>query len=140
MKKIFNILILTVFTLFIFTFFSANAKAIQPLDRIDYYEIKIDPRNDATLDMHFKLTWTVLDSDYDGPLEWIKIGIPNYHVDEIVGISKNIDTIKYYAEGGSYIRIDLDKRYLVKEEDIKSKSVNTPFIDIECDGMVMANI
>lgn len=111
MKKYFDIILLFIFTLLIIGFSNASTKAIQQLDRIDYYEIKIDPREDGTLDMHFKITWTVLDSTYDGPLEWIKVGIPNYHVDEIVGISKNISSIKYYAEAGSFIRIDLDKRY-----------------------------
>lgn len=111
MKRLLNIIFLFIITLFIFVFSNVNVRAVQPLDRIDYYEIKINPRQDATLDMHFKITWVVLDSDYDGPLEWIKIGIPNYHVDEIIGLSDNIDSIKYYAEGGSYIRIDLDRRY-----------------------------
>ncbi len=35
---------------------------------------------------------------------------------------------------------DLDEKFVVKEEDIKSKSVNTPFIDVECYGKIKANI
>lgn len=35
---------------------------------------------------------------------------------------------------------DLDEKFVVKEEDIKSKSVNTPFIDVECYGKIIANI
>ena len=36
--------------------------------------------------------------------------------------------------------IDLDEEYLIKEEDIKSKSVNTPFIGVNVYGRVKANI
>ncbi|MEG0366869.1 MAG: amidohydrolase family protein, partial [Coprobacillus sp.] len=36
--------------------------------------------------------------------------------------------------------IDLDKSFVIKEEDIKSKSVNTPFIGVECHGQVIMNI
>lgn len=35
---------------------------------------------------------------------------------------------------------DLDEKFVIKEEDIKSKSVNTPFIDVECYGRIKANI
>lgn len=36
--------------------------------------------------------------------------------------------------------IDLDKEFEIKEEDIRSKSVNTPFIGVKCYGQVVANI
>ncbi len=35
---------------------------------------------------------------------------------------------------------DLNEKFVIKEEDIKSKSVNTPFIDVECYGKIKANI
>ena len=44
----------------------------------------------------YDITWKVLDSDTDGPLEWVKIGIPNSNVEEIEGYSSNIENIRYY--------------------------------------------
>ncbi len=35
---------------------------------------------------------------------------------------------------------DLDKEFIIKEEDIKSKSVNTPFLGVKCYGKIIANI
>lgn len=35
---------------------------------------------------------------------------------------------------------DLDKSFIIQEADIKSKSINTPFIGVECYGKLMANI
>ncbi|MBR2138139.1 MAG: hypothetical protein IJ966_02440 [Bacilli bacterium] len=90
-------------------------KAAYYLDRIDEYEITVDPRKDGTLDMLFNIKWTVLDSTSEGPLEWVKIGIPNKYVDEIKGLSPNIKKIKYFSDSGSFIRIDLDKKYYANE-------------------------
>ena len=47
------------------------------LDYINLYEVVVDPRNDGTLDISIHLNWEVLDSTSEGPLEWVKIGIPN---------------------------------------------------------------
>ncbi len=118
MKKIvFKISILFIILITIISLNSSKVetKAWHPLDYIHYYEVKIDPRKDGTLDMHFKIKWEVLNSFSEGPLTWIKIGIPNYHVDEIKSISDNIDIIDYYADAGSYIRIDFDRSYLKGE-------------------------
>lgn len=115
MKKINYFIFLFIISMMLFST-TVKVKAITPLDRIDYYEIKIDPRDDGTLDMHFNIVWTVLDSKTEGPLKWIKIGIPNYHVDEIRSISDNIKNIKYYSDSGSYIRIDFNKKYYKGEQ------------------------
>jgi hypothetical protein len=52
-----------------------------------------------------------LDDTSEGPLEWVKIGNPNKHVDQITALSNNIKNIKYISDGGAYIRIDFDKTY-----------------------------
>lgn len=85
------------------------------LDVIEYYEIKVDTREDGTLDMQYKITWTVLDSSSEGPLTWVKIGIPNCYVDELKPLTNNIDEIEYLSEDGSYISIDLDTKYYENE-------------------------
>lgn len=103
MKKIFSYLSLFIIVFLLLTPTILNVYAItsNPLDEIQYYEVKIDPRTDGTLDMHYTLVWKVLDDKSEGPLEWIKVGNPNFHVDEIVGISENIDEIRYYEESGN---------------------------------------
>lgn len=35
---------------------------------------------------------------------------------------------------------DLDKEFTIREEDIKSKSINTPFLGVNCYGKIYANI
>lgn len=89
----------------------SSSTYIVPIDHIEYYEVKVDPRKDGTLDMQMQITWKVLDDDSEGPLEWVMIGIPNYHVDELVATSTNIKKIKYYADNGSYIRLDFKRAY-----------------------------
>lgn len=112
MKKLIAclVLILSIFTISLF-----NVKAISYLDRIEKYEITIDPNKDGSLEMEFYIKWQVLNDDIEGPLEWIKIGIPNKYVSNIKALSSNIDDIYYYSDNGSYMRIDLDRRYKAGE-------------------------
>lgn len=81
------------------------------LDRIRYYEITVDVNEDATLNMVYKIDWEVLDSTTEGPLEWVKIGIPNNRNVSMEALSDNISSIKYLKDDGSYARIDLDRSY-----------------------------
>lgn len=97
------------------SFVDVKAKSKGYLDRIDKYEITIDPNKDGTLDMEFNITWTVLDSTSEGPLTWIKIGIPNKYASNIQGTTSNIEKISYYSDSGSYIRVDLNREYFSGE-------------------------
>lgn len=97
--------------LFFFLILLSNICMASDLDIINDYTITIDPRADGSLDMTYHLEWEVLDSDSEGPLTWIKIGIPNSNVDGISAISKNIKSIKYYEDNGDYIRIDFKQSY-----------------------------
>ena len=113
-KKSLSLLCLAIIVICSFSFISAAAS--KPLEEILYYEITVDPRAEGTLDMNYKIKWKVLDSSSEGPLEWIKVGAPNSHVDNIVGLTNNIDEIRYYEESGKkYIRIDLDRKYSTGE-------------------------
>ena len=64
-----------------------------------------------TTDSAYEIEWKVLDSTTEGPLEWVKIGIPNANVDSFKALSKNISKIAYTSLGGDYIRIDFDRQY-----------------------------
>lgn len=82
------------------------------LDEIRNYTIEITPyEEDGSLDMTYHITWEVLDSTSEGPMDWVKIGIPNRHVEDIEALSDNIEKISYYNDGGDYIRIDFDQKY-----------------------------
>lgn len=92
-----------------------KASAAGPLDEIQDYTITVHMRSDGTMDIRYHIEWKVLDDSSEGPLEWVKIGNPNKHVDEITAISDNIKDISYMAENGSYIRVDFDRAYYEDE-------------------------
>ena len=91
-----------------------RAKA-KDLDEIQLYIITVKVNEDATLDMNYHIKWKVLDDTEEGPLEWVKIGIPNKHCSNIEAKSDCIKKIAYSGVGGSYIRIDLDRKYKAGE-------------------------
>ena len=132
MKKI-NKLILCLLLLvgILFSFGSIKAKAYYfgDLDQILQYDVRVTPKkDDGTLDINIHIVWKVLDSSSDGPLEWVKIGIPNYHATNITALSNNIKKIKYYMEDGSYIRIDFNKSYYADEVVDFSFSFNQSYM------------
>ena len=88
-----------------------GAQARNPLDEIQDYIIQVDMRPDGTMDIKYHIEWKVLDSTSEGPLEWVKVGCPNMHVDEITALTDNIKKIRYYADNGAYIRVDFDRQY-----------------------------
>ena len=116
MKKIFVIVTLVLVCLLLFPVgVGMKANAAGPLDEIQDYEITVHMRPDGTMDIRYHIEWKVLDDSSEGPLEWVKIGNPNMHVDEITAISDNIKDIFYMADRGSYIRVDFDRAYYEDE-------------------------
>lgn len=97
--------------LFAISVCSTGEAFAKPLDEIEDYTIRVSMRQDGTMDITYHIEWKVLDSVSEGPLEWVKIGVPNKHIDEIKAKSQNISKIGYLSDGGSYVRIDLDKKY-----------------------------
>ncbi len=83
----------------------------ETLDRIDNYAITATVNDDGSVDMDYQITWTVL-SDAEGPLTWVKVGVPNSDVDNIQALSDNIKKASYYNENGQdFIRIDFNRSY-----------------------------
>ena len=105
MKKI----ILLLFVLLSFAFVSCD-EVFKPLDKIHKYTITVDPNDDGTLDMVYYLKWEVL-QEGDGGVDFITIGVANRFVEDIVGLTNNIDKIKYSSEDGATIRIDFKRTY-----------------------------
>ncbi len=108
MKKIIIAIIVALTVLFLIPTGTLKAAA---LDEILNYDITVDVNDDATLNMYYHIDWKVLDSDSEGPLTWVKIGIPNKHCDNIQAISDNIEKIEYSGSGGSYIEIYFYDKY-----------------------------
>ena len=88
----------------------------QPQDRIDLYEITVEPLVDGTLDITYSLIWTPLDENEE--LTWIEIGMANSNYSVYQNsLSKTIGTVDQYAddEGYTYLRLDLDRAYTAGE-------------------------
>lgn len=92
------------------------AKAFEPLDYIETYQITIDPNKDGTLNMHYKIVWVVLDDEKEGPLEWVQIGVVNSYVKDLKPLTSNIKKIKYSSDDGAHIIIDFDRKYYKNEK------------------------
>ena len=86
-----------------------NASAY--LDQIEQETIEVDVQDDGSAILTYDLDWKVLDSTSEGPLSWVKIGIPNEYVEDLTALSDSIDKISYYGNGGEYVRLDLDREY-----------------------------
>ena len=113
MKKIY-ILFILLFVFFIILTKSNESYAVD-LDRILNYNVTVDPRmNDGTLDITYEITWKVLDSTTEGPLEWVQIGTPNEYFDTIKPLSKNIKSINQY--NGPFVKIVFNKKYYAGEQ------------------------
>ena len=85
------------------------------LDEIQNYGVSVQLREDGTADLTYHVDWLVLDDKAEGPLEWVKIGIPNQHADSFTAISQNIKKIGYLSDGGSYVKITFDRKYRAGE-------------------------
>ena len=114
MKKAAKLLLIVTVVFLSFMAFPNFAKAA-PLDEIIDYDITAKINEDATVKLTYHIEWKVLDSDSEGPLTWVRVGIPNSHYSEVLGLSDNIKSIKYDSSGGSYMRIDIDRAYYKDE-------------------------
>ena len=113
MKKVLSAVFLLSFLItLLYLPFSALAK---DLDEIQNYGVSVQLREDGTMDLTYHLDWLVLDDKAEGPLEWVKIGIPNSHADSFSAISQNIKKVGYLSDGGSYAKVTFDRKYRAGE-------------------------
>lgn len=91
------------------------AGAAHNLDEIQNYSLTVTLRPDGSADLLYDIDWLVLDSSSEGPLEWAKVGVPNQNIDELTAYSDSIRKISAYDQGGSYVRLDLDRSYYAGE-------------------------
>jgi len=86
--------------------FSVPVRA-QATDVLEDFAITVDVQEDASLKMTYHITWKVLD-DSIGKLEWIDLGVPNRHHEDITPLSGTIDHIE---DNGNKLAIYLDRSY-----------------------------
>ena len=129
--------------------------AKNPLDESQEYTIQVDMRKDGTMDIKYHLDWKVLDDTSEGPLSWVKIGIPNKNVDEIKAQTDNIKKIEYNKQDRKtyvyvYFNRDYHKNeivsfdfsihqknmYVIDEEDHTLRYSFTPGWFDEIDGII----
>ena len=84
------------------------------LDEIERYAVTVRLQPDGSAEIDYDIHWKVLDSTTAGPLEWVKIGVPNDNI-EPVSHGDTIADLYPYPDGGSYVRLDLDRRYYAGE-------------------------
>lgn len=108
-KILFIIVLLFAFSLL------SNKVYAKNLDEITKYDVKIVPnKKDGSLDITYRITWKVLDSTIEGPLKWVKIGMPNENFTNLQKVDGDIESISKY--GSNYVRIDFKKSYKAGEE------------------------
>ena len=72
--------------------FAQRAEAAD-LDYIASYDISVTPNtDDGSLDIRVQIEWQVLD---EGPVEWVKIGLPNGSIRNEIALTANIDRLSY---------------------------------------------
>lgn len=96
-------------------FINNNSVYAAVLDEILDYTITVDVCEDATLDITYGVSWKVLDSDSEGPLEWVEIGLPNSHYNEVVGLTDTISRIEVETSGNPRCLIYFDRKYYKDE-------------------------
>ncbi len=106
MKNKIKYVLLMVAALLLLCFPAVGAEA-EATDEIKDFTITVDVKEDASLQMTYHIDWEVLD-DSIGQLEWIDLGVPNSHHENITPLSGNIDHIE---DNGSKLAIYLDRGY-----------------------------
>ena len=110
------------------------------LDEIQNYGVSVQLREDGTADLTYHVDWLVLDDKAEGPLEWVKIGIPNQHADSFTAISQNIRKIGYLSDGGSFVKITFDRKYYAGETVSFDFSLHQSYLYVLENGAVRFSI
>ena len=109
MKNKFTLGLLSFITMILLL--TVPAKASTPTDEILNYTVTCDIMDNATVGINYHIEWLVLEDDGVGPLEWVKVGIPNSHTIDYEKRSSTIDSLSEMTDGGYYMRVNLDRKY-----------------------------
>ena len=110
--------VLTVLCAVIFLMPPHTAEALTtPIDEIETYTITVSVNDSGSMNVSYLITWKVLDDQKEGPLTWVKVGVPNGDVNSIKATTDTVKKAKFVREGNdTYIRIDLKDEYHAGEE------------------------
>jgi len=104
----------------------------EPLDEIQSYRIEVDMLDNGNAEITYTFDWKVLDSDSEGPLEYLFVGVPNRHIDEITALTDNIKSIEYTSSSdngsGHFVRIDFHRSYYKDEEFTFAFKINQGYL------------
>lgn len=83
----------------------------KPQDVIHRYDVTVEPLEDGSLDIQYRLVWEALDASE--PLTWVEIGMANYNYSVYADtVSDNIrDYEKQNVDDYVSLRLDLDREY-----------------------------
>ena len=65
------------------------------LDEIEKYFITVRIQPDGSAEIDYDIHWKVLDSTTAGPLEWVKVGVPNNNIEPVSHSAKKIPALKF---------------------------------------------
>lgn len=116
-KKLFSIALMPILVALSFVPSSQGVKksTLFPLDEIEQYTIQVTPNDDATLEMDYHFKWKVLDSSSEGPLSWVKIGVPNCYVSQLKSNTDEISKLEYSSDDGAFINVYFRNNHYASE-------------------------
>ncbi len=131
MKKRIALMLALLLAVLMFPVNPASAKAT---DEILNYTITVDVNEDATLNMLYHIEWKVLDDVKYGPLNWVRVGIPNSHYISCDALTSNITSLSV-SDNGSQVEANIyfDRDYY------KNETVSFDFLLVQ-DYMYEMNI
>jgi len=136
MKKI---IIATLLMISALCLFSTVALAAEPLDRIHEYVITVTPQADGTLFIDYYIKWEVLNDKREGPLTYVKIGVPNSD-HRINSFGDNVEKATSLTSGGAWVRLDFkEKHYAGDIVEIRFSIWQNKLIERAEDGMLVYN-
>jgi len=84
-------------------------------DYINLYEVTVELREDGSADITYAIDWQVLAGDKSEYLAWVKVGLANRHIGELVPLTDTIGDLQYSDDGGDYAKVVLARRYYSPE-------------------------
>ena len=79
-----------------------------PLDEIQLYEVNAQMQPDGTMNNTYHIKWKVLNDSREGPLTWVRIGMPNMNYEVVSNYGAAVSA---YNNNDGYIQITLDEAY-----------------------------
>lgn len=119
----------------IIVFFCLLIYSHMPLDKLQEYQIQVEVNRDGTMDITYHFRWEVLNDSKEGPLTWVKLGIPNASC-QLVDYGGDISGLHRENYRDGLIQFDLDRSYYkgdvadfyftIRQEDMLCRNEEEP--------------